>query len=175
MQSGRNPPLSHKKLCTLCQQPDSVTLAEHTCHYHLQSVVWRAEAPSSREFPAEAISTLWQHQGSLLVLFPSLLPELPCLWQGSTPSPRAKDCCEHFAWLQHSFSGCSCAGMQSWMKDRSSRQPPPAHHNKKEFIHHCLKPIKEATRTGNMAMLCQTANDSTAPSWQSLYKGTPLL
>lgn len=75
-------------------------------------------------------------------------------------------------WL---FSGCSGTGMHTWMKDMSSREPPPAHHNKRGFIHHCLKPIKEATSTGNMPMLWQTANESIAPTWQSLFKGTPLL
>lgn len=42
-------------------------------------------------------------------------------------------------------------------------------------MHRCLKPIKEATSTENMLMLWQTASESIAPIWQSLFKGTPLL
>lgn len=75
-------------------------LAAQRCRYHLQAVVRCAEDPSSHTFPIKAISVLRQHRGNLLVLFHTLVPELPPQGQGSAPSARAKDCFEHFAWLQ---------------------------------------------------------------------------
>lgn len=96
----KSPLIPHNKLCIPCHQPDSAMLAVHTCHYHLQSVVWRAEAPSSQEFPAEAISTLWQHQGSLLVPFPTLLQSCP-------PCDKAQSL-PHVLWAPSLASAFSC-------------------------------------------------------------------
>lgn len=114
-------------------------LAAHRCHYHLQSVVRRAEAASSHEFPTETISVIRQHWGNLLVLFPTLLPS-----QDSTrclphvPRSALSTSLGFSVWM---FSGCSwlaiCRRVHIW-KGRTA-----AYQNKRDFTRCCLQAITQ--------------------------------
>lgn len=55
---------------------------------------------------------------------------------------------------------CSCCWLgihrrvHTWKKERGSRGPPPAHQNKRHFIHHCLKAITEGHQHRKRCQCC---------------------